>query len=221
MIGWATRRLILLLGRRLGWIALATVVRTAMRRGATGRVDVATAELEERLPVPLRSALATLPRDPVRLGGRAAVAGRSARRAAAGAGRASRAANDGRRRLVDEVDRLADAVDRRPRPARAGRALGTRLGLEVRAERQLAERRFRSRMLRHLDGDAVADDALLDLRPPPGHGAGGGSGPAPDELPDPPTPVRSGRWRAPRGHLQAPVPRVQRSYRPPTHPWDV
>lgn len=184
MIAWLFRRLGRVAARRLGWVAVATLVRTALRRGTAGRVDRAADELEDRLPERVRSALRHAPGDPVRLGGQAVVAGRSARRVAGGA-----AAGAGR----------------------AGRLVRRRFGDEVRAESELTGRRLRSRMLRHLVGDAAADDVLLDLRR-------GGDGPD-EPLPATPRPVATGRWRAPR-RISRPVGRVQRSYQPPRRRWD-
>lgn len=190
MTGWLFRRVGRLAARRLGWVAVASLaratLRTALRRGTADRVDAATAQLEDRLPERVRTVLRHAPGDPVRLGGSAVVAGRSARVAARGAASGA---------------------------GRAGRLVRRRFGDEVRVESERTRRRLRSRMLRHLVGDAAADDALLDLRSAP-------SGVDSRPLPDPPRPVPSGRWRAPRRHPEPEVARVQRTYRPPRRPWD-
>lgn len=207
-----------LVGRRVGWVAVASLARTLLRRGASRQVDEASADLEQRLPEPVRSVLTRLPGDPVRLGGGAVVAGRSARQVAVGAGRVSRAADGGRRRLLRGADRAATAFDGRPRPARSGRDLAERFGAEVRAERAASERDLRSQMLLGSRGRAAADDALLDRRL-----ASDGMVVEIDDDEGPasvPPQVRRGRWRAPRRRATEQVARVQRSYRQPRRPWD-
>ena len=199
-----------LVGRRIGWVALASVGRILLRRSTSRRVDEAATDLEQRLPEPVRSALTRLPGDPVRVGGGAVVAGRSARQVAVGAGRASRAADVGRRRLGRDIGRVTTALGDRPRPARSGRDLAARLGAEIQAETDRTERNLRSRLLLDSRGRAAADDALLDRRLDP-------TAPQP---PEPPPPVPPGRWLAPRRRAGAEVPRVQRTYRPPRRPWD-
>ncbi len=217
-----------LVGRRLGWVAAASVARTVLRLGASRKVDDAAAEIDQRLPEPVRSALTRLPGDPVRLGGRAVVAGRSARQVAVGAGRASRSVEAGRRRLSlrfgQEVDRAATAFDGRPRPVRRGRSLARRLGDDVAAETEDRQRDLRSRMLANSRGLAAADDALLDRR------LSGNEiidraevlqiDDVAEELPPPPRPVRPGRLRAPRRRAREQVARVQRTYHQPRRPWD-
>lgn len=213
-----------LVGRRVGWLALASVARTVLRRGASRQVDDAADELEQRLPDGVRSALSKLPGDPVRLGGSAVVAGRSARQVAAGAGRASRLADDGRRRLGRRVDQAATVIDGRPRPARAGRRLAGQVSDEVRAETESRTRELRSQMLANSRGLGAADDALLDRRANTGREiidlpempvTGGAAG-----VPEPPPPIPTGRRRAPRRRAEPQVARVQRTYRQPRRPWD-
>lgn len=200
-----------LIGRRLGWLAVGSAARVVLKRGASDRVDRAATELGDRLPPTVRAAVETLPGDPLRVGGTAVVAGRSARQAAAGAAEVSRVAGAGRRRVAEGVGMVSDAIEARPRPVRSGRLLSDRFGQEVAEESERARRRLRSRMLRHLGDDTGADDALLDLRP----------GPADDPWvpPDPPPPVRSGRFRR-RRQVEPPVARVQRTYHRPRRPWD-
>ncbi len=217
MITFVTRRLWRLLGRRLGWMALAAAARTLLRRDGSRRVDEASTELEERLPDRVVMALDAMPGDPLRRGGQAVVAGRSARRVAAEAGRATRAADRGRRRVAGAIDRAADLVEGRPRPAAAGRALGERFGVEVRTESDRAQRELRSQMLGHSRGRAAADDAMLDRREP----FGGVIDLESDRSdPEPPAPVRQGRFRAPRRRTSVVVDRVQRTYHRPRRPWD-
>ncbi len=221
MRGLLVRGVWRLVGRRIGWVAMASLARTVLRRGATRQVDEASADLEQRLPEPVRSALTRLPGDPVRLGGSAVVAGRSARQVAVGAGRVSRAADGGRRRLLRGADRAATAFDGRPRPARSGRDLADRLGAEVRAETDASERDLRSRMLLASRGRAAADDALLDARPVPGELVAEPISAAGDPWhPGTPPEVRRGRWRAPRRRAKEQVARVQRTYQQPRRPWD-
>ncbi len=220
-----------LLGRRVGWMALATAARAVLRRGSSRQVDEATAELEARLPIPVGEALTALPGDPLRVGGRALVASRTARRAAEGAGRAaegagraSRAANEGRRRVGRGLHRATALVGRRPRPVRGGRRLVDRIEAEVRSETAETRRQLRSQMLANSRGRAAADDALLDRRE---IDLDRGEidldrllGPGADPSIEPPAPVRAGRRRAPRRRSAPVVPRVQRTYRPPRRAWD-
>ena len=191
-----------LLWRRLRWVAVAAIARLLVRRAAGRQVDQAAAEIEERLPAPIRSALETLPRNPVRAGGGLVVAGRNARRLATGTGRAARVANDGRRRV-------AEVNATRPRLGSIRRAIGDDLARESERSR----RELRADYLRATVGDAQADEALLDLRDEPLDQRNGPSL-------EPPEPVRSGRWRAPRRVARHTVDRVQRTYRRPTRPWD-
>lgn len=232
MIGWLLRRVWRLVARRLGWVAVVALARSARalsRRGSPDRVDEATAEVEDRLPGRLRDVLDALPGDATRLGGRAVVTGRSARqvavrtrraaahtqRAAQGTVRAARAVDAGRHELERRVERVADLVDGRPRPVRGGQQLGARLGRDVRHETEQTRRRLRSRMLGHLFGPEAADDALLDVR------SGAADEPAGRyEPPAPPDPIAPGRRRAPRRSRQPKVDRVQRTYHPPPRPWD-
>lgn len=200
-----------LAGRRLGWLAVGSAARVVLKRGASDRVDRAATELGDRLPPTVRAAVETLPGDPLRVGGTAVVAGRSARQAAAGAAEVSRVAGAGRRRVVDGVTVVSGAIDARPRPVRAGRMLSDRFGQEVADESERAERRLRSRLLRHLGDDTAADDALLDLRPGPAD--------EPWNPPETPPPVQTGRLRR-RRPVEPPVDRVQRTYQRPRRPWD-
>lgn len=218
MRGFLARRLWRLVGRRLGWVALASVARTVLRFGASRRVDEASADLEQRLPEPVRSALDRVPGDPIRIGGGAVVAGRSARQVAAGAGRLSRAADDGRRRLGRGLGRASAAVGARPHPARAGRDLAARFGAEVRDEAEHSRRDLRSQMLLNSRGRTAADDALLDRRT---WDIDRGEGEFDElELLEPPPAVPPGRRRAPRRRAREQVARVQRTYRQPRRPWD-
>lgn len=212
-----------LVGRRIGWVAAASVARTVLRRGASRQVDEAAVDLEQRLPDGVRSALTRLPGDPVRLGGSAVVAGRSARQVAVGAGRVSRMADGGRRRLGRGVGRAAEVVDGRPRPARASRKLAERVGDDVRAETEDRTRQLRARMLANSRGRGAADDALLDRRHAdravidlPEMPVTGGAA----DVPGPPSPIPTGRRRAPRRRAKEQVARVQRTYQQPRKPWD-
>lgn len=218
-----------LVGRRIGWVAVATLARTALRRGASRQVDEASADLEQRLPEPVRTVLDRVPGDAIRVGGSAVVAGRSARQVAAGAGRVSRAADDGRRRLGRNLDRATTAFDARPRPVRSGRELAARFGVDVRAETDNTDRDLRSRMLLNSRGRGAADDALLDRRPDrpeiidadivsPGTEDWWEQGA--DDLAETPAPVRPGRWRAPRRRAREQVARVQRTYQRPRRSWE-
>ncbi|MEM9561146.1 MAG: hypothetical protein AAGA93_00925 [Actinomycetota bacterium] len=217
MIGFVARRLWRLLGRRLGWMALAAAARTLLRRDGSRRVDEASSELEQKLPDRVVMALDAMPGDPLRRGGQAVVAGRSARRVATGAGQATRAADRGRRRVAGVFDRAAEVVDARPRPVSAGRALGERFGFEVRDETDRAHRELRSEMLRHSRGRTAADDALLDRRNEPDNVI---DVEAAAPIAEPPEPIRRGRFRAPRRLAASPVARVQRTYQRPRRPWD-
>lgn len=213
----AVRAIWRLVGRRVGWMAVATAARAVLRRGSSRQVDAATAELEARLPASVGEALTTLPGDPLRVGGRALVAGRSARRAAEGAGRASRAANEGRRRVGRGLDRAALVIGRRPRPIQEARLVVDRIEADVRHETDESRRELRSRMLANSRGRGAADDALLDRRPDADDPM---LGPGVDPVTGPPPPIRAGRRRAPRRRSEQPIARVQRTYRPPRRPWD-
>lgn len=195
-----------LLWRRLRWVALVAAARFVVRRTTARQVDQAAAELGERLPAPVRSALDALPRDAIRAGGGVVVAGRSARRLASGTARATRLANGGRRR----VSELAAA---RPRVGAVGRTIGHAIGDDIDRESELSRRELRSRYLRATVGDAAADEALLDRRDDPLDQRHGEPVPVSET-------VRPGRWRAPREVARETVARVQRTYRPPTRPWD-
>ncbi len=184
----------LLRWRRLRWFAFGAVLRYALRRSASRSVERATEELEDRLPAPVRSALDVIPADAVRAGGTALVAGRAARRLAAGTGRASRGVVRWRRQTVDGLRDLRSITDQ--------------IGLEA----ELTRRELKARYLRVTLGDAAADESLLDVR------AGAVAEAAP--LPPLPEPIRRGRWRAERRLGRATVARVQRSYRPSSKPWD-
>jgi hypothetical protein len=200
--------------RRLRWLALAAAARLVVRVATARQVDRAAAELGERLPAPVRSALDALPRDPVRAGGGLVVAGRGARRLATGAGRATRLVDRGRRRV-------AATVASRPRLGAIGRAVGD----DLRREREQRRRELRSAYLRATVGDTEADDALLDRRDlsldqrhrPPNEPLDPAEGPPGKPLPDP---IGPGRWRASRLVPTPTVARVKRTYRPPAHPWD-
>lgn len=188
--------------RRLRWFVIGGVVRAvgriAVRRSTERSVDKAAAELEERLPAPVKRAIERVPADPIRAGGSAIVAGRTAKRAVTGTRRASRVA-------AGQVGRVADGIGR-------VRSVGDEIAGEAAASR----RRLRAEYLRATRGNAAADEALLDLRD--GSDAlPGARGEPPPEL-DPP--IRRGRWRAERPLGETRVNRVMRSYRPRPKAWD-
>ncbi len=200
--------------RRLRWFAVGAVARYVLRRSTSRSVDRAAAEIEERLPAPVRSALAAVPADAIRAGGSAVVAGRTARRFATGSRRMTRLATDGGRRVSDGVHRV--------------RSIGDEIGHEAEQKR----RELRAQYLRATRGNAAADDAMLDLRGdgpdgrndegygPDDRRSDGGSWLDADEPPRVREPIRQGRWRAGKSLGSPPVSRVQRSYRPTSRPWD-
>jgi hypothetical protein len=198
-----------LVWRRLRWLALGSAARWAIRRLTAGSraraVEQATAEVEQRLPAPVRRLIenervsSALPIDPVRTGGSALAAGRSAQRA-------SRVAVDATRRLGDIRRGVTGRID-------AVRGIGAEVGREAEASR----RELTSRYLRATEGPGPADDALLDLRSDRSVADGFDQA---DPLDQVPGPVAAGRRRAHRRSRRPEVARVQRSYRPRTRPWD-
>lgn len=201
----------LLKWKRLRWFAVGTLVRFFIRRSASRSVDRATADLEERLPGPLRKAMDIVPADAVRAGGSAVVAGRTARRVASGTRSASRLAGDRGRRVAEGMHRI--------------RSIGDEIGREAEHKR----RELKADYLRVTRGNGAADDALLDLRgdeESPRHRSSVEDGnhrhdPFHEEdLPEVQDPIRRGRWRAERRLGSTMVNRVQRSYRQPSRPWD-
>lgn len=190
--------------RRLRWFAAGTLVRFLLRRSAGRSVDRATAEFEERLPGPVRKALDIVPADAMRAGGSAVVAGRTARRVAVGSRRATRLVGEHGRRVTDGVSRV--------------RSIGDEIGREADAKR----RELKAQYLRATQGNAAADDAMLDLRSE--RSAELGEQPSTEWIDDEPPelldPVRPGRWRAEKRLRPSTVSRVQRSYRPRSMPWD-
>lgn len=194
-----------LFGRRLRWLAAGAAVRFALRRSAARSVDRATADLEDRLPAPVRRALDMVPADAARAGGSAVVAARTARKVAVSSRTASKAVNDRRRRVTEHWHRL--------------RSIGTEIGAEAESKR----RELKAEYLRATDRPGEADDVLLDVR---AGGAAGDNGSGADaDLRDQPLdsiaqPVRPGRRRARRPVPAPPVNRAQRSYRPRSMPWD-
>lgn len=185
--------------KRLRWIAIGAAVRFVLRRSTTRSVDRATADLEERLPAPIKAVVDAVPADAVRAGGSVVVAGRTARRFATGTRTASKLVAEQRQRLGDGFARI--------------RSVGDEVGHEVDSRR----RELTAEYLRTTRGREAADDALLDVR---GDGNGLLNGHDPEGLPSVKEPVRSGRWRSERRLRTAAVNRVQRTYRQPTRPWD-
>lgn len=183
----------LLKWRRLRWFAAGAAVRFVLRRSAGRSVDRATAEIEDRLPEPVRKVLDRVPADPARVGGSAIVAAKTAKRVASGSRKASQLANDRRRQFADGVERI--------------RSIGDEIGRET----DRSARELKAQYLRETEGTTAADDALLDLRPHHFEH---------DELPEVKEPVRSGRWKADLRQKSALVDRVKRTYRPQTRPWD-
>ncbi|MGH1505224.1 MAG: hypothetical protein ACRBI6_16860 [Acidimicrobiales bacterium] len=192
--------------RRFRWMALGWVVKNVARRGVGRSVDQAGAEvkarIDDRLPAPVRSAAGKVGVDLADIGGRvggpALVAREQSRRMGTAAAVTARS---GRR---------AAAVPGRVRRRAVDVAAEARRQLD--AEVDDASRRLRSQAAGHATGPAAATEALLDLR----HDARR----ADEPLPEVPDEVDRGRRRA-RRSLPAPEqPRVQRTYRPPTKPWD-
>lgn len=201
----------LLRWRRLRWFVVGGVARFVLRRTAARSVDQATADIEAKLPAPVRKALQVVPADAVRAGGSAVVAGRTAKQVAVTTHRVTKATSDRSRRLSAGVNRF--------------RAIGSEIGQEADAKR----RELKAEYLRVTEGNGAADDALLDVRTGPigsndraiDHAERfSATNDAGDALPDVDPPVRSGRWRAEKRLRSGAVARVQRSYRPRTRPWD-
>ncbi len=195
----------LLKWKRLRWFAIGTLVRFLLKRTTARSVERATADVEERLPAPVRKVMEIVPADAARVGGQAVVMGRTARRVALGTRRASQVAGDRRRRVSEGIERLRS------------------IGGDVAHEAETRRRELKAEYLRVTEGNGAADDALLDLRrgePGREDRYEGYDGRYEDELPEMTEPVRPGRWRAERRIGPATVNRVQRSYRPRSKPWD-
>jgi len=198
----------LLLGRRLRWLVIGGIARFVLRRGAARSVEQATADIEAKLPAPVRRVLDAVPADPVRAGGSAVVAGRTAKRVAVNTHRVTKATSERGRRLTDGVARV--------------RSIGTEIGQEAETRR----RELKAEYLRVTEGNGPADDVLLDVRTAPGHAGpgapadGAGTNGHADDLPEVDPPVRAGRWRAAKRLGNGLPDRVQRSYRPRARPWD-
>lgn len=190
----------LLKWRRLRWFIVGGVARFVVRRTASRSVDQAAADIEAKLPAPVRKALQVVPADAVRAGGSAVVAGRTAKQVAVTTHRVTKATSDRGRRLSEGVSRV--------------RAIGTEIGYEADSKR----RELKAEYLRVTEGNGAADDALLDIRT--GVRSVDGHEAMDDELPELEPPTRSGRWRAEKRLAAGPVARVQRSYRPLKRPWD-
>lgn len=192
MIGWVIRRFRWVI---LGWMA-RTLARLGLKNKLDRSIDNATADLENRLPTPVVKAAEKLPGDLVRSGGAAIVATQRSRDAA---GQARKLAGTTKR----STQRVTSA--RRDLRDRVRSVAG-----EVRDESEIARRRIKSDVLRETEGEGAALDALLDLR---------------DDndatpLPEVPPGVKTGRRRFRPALPEAPVNRVQRTYRRPTKPWD-
>lgn len=201
----------LLKWRRLRWFVVGGVARFVLRRTAARSVDQATADIEAKLPAPVRKALQVVPADAVRAGGSAVVAGRTAKQVAVTTHRVTKATSDRGRRLSDGVNRF--------------RTIGAEIGLEADSKR----RELKAEYLRVTEGNGAADDALLDVRAGRRRGSLSGADTSghpfveddpDDDLPKIDPPVRTGRWRAEKRLRAGAVARVQRSYRPLTRPWD-
>lgn len=189
----------LLKWKRLRLFALGALARFALRRLSVRSVDRATADLEDRLPAPMRKAMEIMPADAARAGGSALAAGRTAKRMATGTRRASQLVGDRRTRMAETVQRVRS------------------IGDDITAEAEQRRRELKADYLRSTEGNGPADDVLLDLRPEIADGPSA----LDDELPELVEPVRSGRWRADRRlGRETTVNRVQRSYRPRSKPWD-
>lgn len=189
----------ILRSKRLRWLAIGAAARFVLRRSTSRSVDRASADIEERLPAPIRAVVDAVPADAVRAGGSVVVAGRTAKRFASGTRTASKLVAEQRQRFGDGVARI--------------RSVGDEIGHEVDTRR----RELTADYLRATRGQSAADDALLDTR------LDGPSGLTDHVDEDPPPvkePVRRGRWRSDRRLRSAAVNRVQRTYRQPTRPWD-
>lgn len=205
-----------LFGRRLRWVVLGTLGRWFVRTLTDREVNKTADELDEIIPSSVKAVAERLPGDPVRVGAQAVVAGRSLRRAAEGSAQATRVANDGRRRVARLTGRVVEPVAHGTRSAISapGRITGELTG-EWRRETDLAERELRSQRARNTEGAAVADDLLMDVRPPQGKDSAAVVAP----LEDVPPPVTQGRLRREQP-VRRLVQRVQRTYLPSRPSWD-
>ncbi len=181
--------------KRFRWALIGWGAKSLAKRGVNKSVDRATSELEDRLPEPVRKVAERLPGDVVRAGGTAKVAFDQTR----SAGGRVKAVAGGARNATGSV-------------GSARRQLRDRVGAlngDVRGETESARRRIKSEMLAKREGPAAALDALLDIRDV-------------DEtpLPEVPDAVERGRRRHRKALPEAPVNRVQRSYRRAVKAWD-
>lgn len=191
--------------RRFRWMAIGAGVRFVARRGVGRSVDQAAAQLEERLPAPVAKVASVLPGDVVKAGGAAIV---SARAAQQGARAAQKGGVVAARVTKAGVQAGAKANAMRPRPDVANRIRAVRSAIDEQSS--MDERELRADFLRYQGDHEGATDALLDLRDPSRR----------PPIPEIPEPVEPGRRRFVRRRSEAPVARVQRSYRRPTKPWD-
>ncbi len=188
--------------RRFGWVALVAAVRSLARRGGQRRIDEATAEVADKVPDRVATALQDLPGDPLRVAGTAMAAGRSARRAADMSRSAAGTAGQSWR-VVDQFRRSVSDF-------------GRSVTGDIRGERDDLERQLWSDYHRSRGDHTRADASLLDAR------AGLYDVAEDDDAvwdQVPPAPVR-GRLRHRRARASKPN-RVRRSYRPPEKPWEV
>ncbi len=181
--------------RRFRWALIGWGAKSLARRGMHKSVDKAAKEIEDRLPEPVRKVAERLPGDVVRAGGTAMVAIDQ-----------TRVATNRARAVAGTTRQASGAV------GDARRQLRDRIGAvrsDVRDESESARRRIKSDVLRDREGPGAALDALLDLRDV-----------EEEPLPEVPEAVGRGRRRHRRALPEAPVNRVQRSYRRSVKPWD-
>ena len=222
-------RLLSRLGLR--WLVISAIGRYVVRRLGQATVEQAGRDLqataEDRLPAPLDRAVSSLPPEAVQLGGTAVVAGRAARGAVVTTRRAGRVASGATRRGAAGIGAARSIAER-------SRAAIDDVRDQLATETDSSRRRLRARYLGATVGPSAATDALLDARvtgatdhdriedddrhPTDAINAVdtiGDTDPH-DRVPEPVTPGRRRRRRT----RPALIDRVQRTYRPPSKPWD-
>lgn len=182
------------LTRRLLWFAVGAGARYVVRRGTARAVAGQRERLAEQLPARVVKVADRLPGDPLAAGSSMAVAGKAAKSMVG-------VSNSARQTTHRQIKRIGGW---RERPAR----------LRYMFDREIGEsaRQLRSEYRRATEGVEAATDELLDRRR---------SSIDDDDIWDEvPAPVARGRFRRRlRSRPNRPA-RPQRTYRPPTKPWE-
>lgn len=125
--------------RRFRWMLMGAAARAGVKALGRHRIEEATGDLRNRLPVKAVKVADALPGDVLKAGGSAVVAGQTALRSAQAARQLATAKERAKEKLQSAKDEF---------------------GAGIAAE----ERAYRSDLYRHTRGEAAATDALLDVR---------------------------------------------------------